>query len=100
MFLVVQYVDGASRFRRVCEVTAATGTGVALYGLLQFLRVDPLIWPSSAFGDRVFSTFGNPGLLGAYLIWPVLLGIGLMQKRGATNRNRIRGVVRSGRAGT
>jgi O-antigen ligase len=38
-----------------------------LYGASQYLGLDPFIW-KGAFGERVFSTFGNPNFFAAYLV--------------------------------
>jgi len=38
-----------------------------LYGLCQYVGLDPFVW-KGAWGGRVFSTFGNPNMLAAYLL--------------------------------
>jgi len=47
-------------------VLAATFIAV-FYGLIQFIELDPFIW-RGAFGDRIFSTFGNPNFFAAFLV--------------------------------
>jgi len=47
-------------------VLAATFISV-FYGLIQFVDFDPFIW-RRAFGDRIFSTFGNPNFFAAFLV--------------------------------
>jgi hypothetical protein len=76
-FLAVQLVDGSARMRRVCEVVVASGTLVALYALAQLANLDPLSWQAASFGARIFSTLGNPDVLGASLVLPFALALGL-----------------------
>ncbi|NIM03671.1 tetratricopeptide repeat protein [bacterium] len=54
-------------------ILAATFIAV-FYGLIQFMELDPFIW-KAAFGDRIFSTFGNPNFFAAFLVLvtPLLL---------------------------
>ena len=47
-------------------ILAATFIAV-FYGLIQFMELDPFIW-KGAFGDRIFSTFGNPNFFAAFLV--------------------------------
>ncbi len=47
-------------------ILAATFIAV-FYGLVQFMELDPFIW-RGAFGDRIFSTFGNPNFFAAFLV--------------------------------
>jgi tetratricopeptide (TPR) repeat protein len=47
-------------------ILAATFIAV-FYGLVQFIDLDPFIW-RRAFGDRIFSTFGNPNFFAAFLV--------------------------------
>lgn len=56
-----------ARRERLVSVLICTSVPVAVYGLLQGLGWDPVIW-TTGFGERVSSTLGNPIFLGAYLI--------------------------------
>ncbi|MFB0527651.1 MAG: tetratricopeptide repeat protein [bacterium] len=47
-------------------ILAATFIAV-FYGWVQFMELDPFIW-KAAFGDRIFSTFGNPNFFAAFLV--------------------------------
>lgn len=76
-FLALQYVDRAARVRRVCEVATLSGTVVAAYGLVSFAGFDPLVWRAQMFGAQLFSTMGNPDVMGAYLVLPLVMGLGL-----------------------
>ncbi len=53
-------------------------TAVSVYGIIQYLGLDPINWGSHAFGNaRVFSTLGNPNYLGSYLALSLPLALGL-----------------------
>ncbi|MQY53466.1 MAG: tetratricopeptide repeat protein [Firmicutes bacterium] len=47
-------------------ILAATFIAV-FYGLIQFMELDTFVW-KGAFGDRIFSTFGNPNFFAAFLV--------------------------------
>ena len=51
--------------RLLRALAAATGL-VAVYGMVQRLGLDPLPWVS-AYGDKVFSSLGNPNFAAAFL---------------------------------
>lgn len=55
------------KYLRALVVAAAGGWAVAaLYGLAQYLGLDPFVW-KGAWGDNIFSTAGNPDFFAAYL---------------------------------
>lgn len=59
------------------NIDIATSTGV------QAVALDPIRWGALPFeSNRAFSTFGNPDLLGGYLIFPfaITLGLALTEK--------------------
>jgi len=59
--------DSSEKVNRMFRwVLAATFIAV-FYGLVQFIDMDPFIW-RQAFGDRIFSTFGNPNFFAAFLV--------------------------------
>lgn len=78
-FLVVQMVDRPSRIRSLARTLAFSGLVVAGYGVLQYLGADPINWgtklPFEA--NRAFSTFGNPDLLGGYLVFPLAISVAM-----------------------
>ncbi|MCX8007104.1 MAG: O-antigen ligase family protein, partial [Coriobacteriia bacterium] len=83
-FVALQLVDRTSRLRSIARSIAIGGVLVAAYGVAQRLGIDPGLWGSLPFEQRrAFSTFGNPDLLGGYLIFPlaVSLGLALSEKR-------------------
>ncbi len=77
-FMALQVVDRPSRIRSLARTLAISGALVSFYGLLQFFGADPASWGSLPFEtNRAFSTFGNPDLLGGYLIFPLAITFGL-----------------------
>lgn len=75
-FLAIQYVRSAQALKSVAVAAAVSGSLVSLYGILQWMGVDLFVWVGDV-GDRVASTYGNPNLLGAYLIFPLAMALGL-----------------------
>jgi putative inorganic carbon (HCO3(-)) transporter len=77
-FLVVQLVDRPSRIRSITRTFLASSLIVAGYGALQSIGADPLRWGALPFEvNRAFSTFGNPDLLGGFLIFPLVISIAM-----------------------
>ena len=77
-FLIVQVVDRPSRIRSLARTLLISGVIVAGYGVLQSLGADPVRWGALPFEvNRAFSTFGNPDLLGGFLIFPLVISIGM-----------------------
>jgi O-antigen ligase/tetratricopeptide (TPR) repeat protein len=78
-FLVVQLADRQSRIRSIAKVLLISGGLVAFYGLLQYAGLDPVNWGSKLpfEANRAFSTFGNPDLLGGFLIFPLVVSVGM-----------------------
>jgi tetratricopeptide (TPR) repeat protein len=83
--IVVVEFRGWERHRRLMRWLLAAFGVVVFYGLVQFfdtrlfppgpgLGIDPFVW-RQAFGQRVFSSFGNPNFYGNFLvvITPILL---------------------------
>jgi O-antigen ligase len=84
-FLTVQMVDRPSRIRSIAHTIVVSGAVVSFYGMLQFFGLDPVNWGTQLPFEfnRAFSTYGNPDLLGGYLIFPlaVSLAMALTDKR-------------------
>lgn len=77
-FLVVQFADRPSRIRQIAQALFSSGIVVAGYGVLQSLGADPLQWGQLPFeANRSFSTYGNPDLLGGFLMFSTFISIGL-----------------------
>ncbi len=78
-FLVVQLADRPGRIRSLAHTLVVSGALVSFYGVLQFFGKDPISWGSTLPFEfqRAFSTFGNPDLLGGYLIFPLVLSLAL-----------------------
>ncbi len=77
-FLVLQYADRPSRIRTLAQTVFWAGVVVAGYGVLQSLGRDIVRWGKLPFEvNRAFSTYGNPDLLGGFLMFSVFISIGL-----------------------
>ncbi len=78
-FLVVQIVDRPSRIRSIARTFMFSSIIVAGYGVLQYLGLDPISWGANLpfEANRGFSTFGNPDLLGGFLIFPLAISVSL-----------------------
>lgn len=77
-FLVLQMADGPKRLRQLANTFFATGFLVAFYGVLQYLGKDFLEWGQLPFEvNRAFSTYGNPDLLGGFLMFSFFVSLGL-----------------------
>ena len=77
-FLVLQLADDAARVRRIAQTLFWSSVVVSAYGVLQFVGVDPVKWGTLPFeANRAFSTYGNPDLLGGFLIFSVTVALGL-----------------------
>lgn len=78
LFLVLQFSDRSKRVRQLAITFFASGVVVNFYGVLQFLGKDPLRWGPLPFEpNRAFSTFGNPDLLGGYVVMTLTISLGL-----------------------
>jgi O-antigen ligase len=76
-FLVLQLADNMQRIRTLAKSLFWSGSLVSLYGVMQYLGIDPITWGQLPFeARRAFSTYGNPDLLGGFLIFA--LGISLV----------------------
>lgn len=77
-FLVVQHADRPSRIKQLAQSLFWAGLFVAGYGALQSIGIDWLEWGGLPFeANRSFSTYGNPDLLGGFLMFGVFISIGL-----------------------
>ena len=82
-FLVLQFADGPSRVKALAQSLFASSIVVAGYGVLQRVGLDPIPWGALPFEQfRPFSTYGNPDLLGGYLMFslPIALGLALAEE--------------------
>ena len=77
-FLTLQMVDRPARIRSLARTLVIGGVLVALYGVVQYLGLDSASWGRLPFEtNRAFSTYGNPDLLGGYLIFPLAVSLAL-----------------------
>ncbi len=77
-FLVMQFADRPSRVKQLAQTLFWSGVVVAGYGVMQFLGMDIIQWNQLPFeARRAFSTYGNPDLLGGFLMFSTFVSIGL-----------------------
>ncbi|NTU70767.1 MAG: hypothetical protein HGB10_02960 [Coriobacteriia bacterium] len=78
-FLVLQFADRPSRVRTLAKSLFWSSFIVAGYGVLQFLGADPVKWGQLPFEpNRAFATYGNPDLLGGFLMFSLPIALGLV----------------------
>ena len=81
---MLQYADRPARVLTLARALFWSSVVVAGYGVLQYVGWDPVRWGVSSFeANRAFSTFGNPDLLGGFLVFsvPVALALALAERR-------------------
>jgi len=77
-FLGVQVLDSPRRLRSLAAAFVASGSLVALYGLVRSQGLVTVPEETLLFeSGRAFSTFGNPDMLGVFLLAPMVLALGL-----------------------
>jgi putative inorganic carbon (HCO3(-)) transporter len=82
-FLAVQFLDRLSHIRSLARTLFFSSIVVSGYGVMQYIGIDPLTWGKLPFeANRAFSTYGNPDLLGGFLVitLPIALGLALSEK--------------------
>jgi O-antigen ligase/Flp pilus assembly protein TadD len=68
-FVALQAFREQKHVRALIEIVSVVGATVSLYGIMQYLGLDPIAWGNTPFeARRSFSTFGNPDLLAGYLV--------------------------------
>ncbi len=78
-FLVIQHADRPSKIKTIAQTLFWSGAIVAGYGVLQSLGLDPAQWGQLPFENRrAFATFGNPDLLGGFLMFSTFVSLGLV----------------------
>ena len=83
-FLILQFADRPSRVRTLAQTLFWSGLIVTGYGVLQNIGADPVPWGTLPFeANRAFSTYGNPDLLGGFLMFslPITLGLVLSEDK-------------------
>lgn len=77
-FLATQLLDRVSRIRTLAKTLFWSGVVVNGYGVLQSLGADPARWGSLPFeATRAFSTYGNPNLLGGFIVFSLTVSLAL-----------------------
>jgi O-antigen ligase len=75
-FLTLQLADTLKRTRTLAKSLFWSGTLVSLYGVMQYLAIDPIKWGTLPFeARRAFSTYGNPDLLGGFLVFALAISL-------------------------
>lgn len=93
-FLAMQTFTSFKRLSTLSKTLTITGGLVSLYGVIQFLGLDPLPWATLPFEQRrSFSTFGNPDLLGGFLVILTPLAIVEFLKARDTKNNVFMGGI-------
>lgn len=90
--IVISEINTQEKLRRLTGWLIAATYVVTIYGIVQYLDfrffpsppepgLDPFVW-RQAFGQRVFSTFGNPNFFGDFLVvmGPVVLALFMRAK--------------------
>ncbi|HZD59454.1 MAG TPA: O-antigen ligase family protein, partial [Anaerolineae bacterium] len=91
-FLALQLFTGFDRLSKLSKTIVITGGLVSLYGVMQYVGLDPLKWATLPFEQRrSFSTFGNPDLLGGFLVILVPLAVAEFLKAKDARGNAIMG---------
>ncbi|OGW80352.1 MAG: hypothetical protein A2Z83_03125 [Omnitrophica bacterium GWA2_52_8] len=75
-FILTALAFSRRDLRKAVLMILGAWTVSVVYGFLQFLGLDPFVW-RGAFGDRIFSTLGNPTLFAAYSSLCVPLALSL-----------------------
>lgn len=77
-FLTLQMADRPSRIKQIAQALFWSGIFVGGYGLMQAFGKDILQWGTLPFEvNRSFSTYGNPDLLGGFLMFGTFVSLGL-----------------------
>lgn len=81
-FLVLQLATDQARVRTLARALFSVSIPVAAYGVLQYLELDPALWTLDAGAGRAFSTYGNPNILGGFLMFslPIALALALGER--------------------
>lgn len=53
----------------IYKAISISGLLVAVFGLIQYLGLDPYVWQESLLADRIISSLGQPNNLGAFLLF-------------------------------
>lgn len=82
-WMTIQLSDRVARVRDFAKTLFWSGVIVSAYGVLQYAGLDPIQWQQVIFESRAFSTYGNPVLLGGFLMFfvPVSAALALSEPR-------------------
>jgi O-antigen ligase len=82
LFRLARERNPGERYWAEIGITASVAL-VSIYGIVQRFNLDPLSWGKqlALYGGRVFSTIGNPVMLGGFLVLTLPVCLGLVMKR-------------------
>ncbi|HEY3375009.1 MAG TPA: O-antigen ligase family protein [Candidatus Aquicultor sp.] len=91
-FLVLQTFTDFKRLSLLSKTITLAGAFVSLYGIMQYVGLDPLPWATLPFEERrSFSTFGNPDLLAGFLVILVPFAVAEFLKARDAKENALMG---------
>jgi O-antigen ligase len=74
--LLIFHLDNQKKLKRLIFTVLWSSTLVSVYGILQYLALDPIAWNEPAYlTGRITSTLGQPNFLGQYLLLVVPLAV-------------------------
>jgi O-antigen ligase len=77
-FLATQCFDTQRSRREFAWVLVASAAALSVYSLIQYAGYDPISWGQGFFDtSRPSATFGNPTILGGFLVLPLALSVAL-----------------------
>ncbi|MDR0676354.1 MAG: tetratricopeptide repeat protein [Elusimicrobiota bacterium] len=81
-FIIASEYISLKKLQRLLFVIFLATLICAFYGFIQFLGLDYISW-KGAFGNRVFSTFGNPNFFSAFLVWttPIIISYIMLTRK-------------------
>ncbi|MCK4778298.1 MAG: O-antigen ligase family protein [Actinomycetia bacterium] len=81
-YLTANIIDSEKKLQRLCLFFLTSSFFVSLYGIFQSFGVEPLKGSVMILASgRSNSTFGNPSITGLFLIFSVLIGLGLFSSK-------------------
>ena len=92
-FVTASHLRTRGQLERTINVAIFASFPIALYGIIQYLGLDPLIW-SAEYQGRTTAQLGNPSFLGAYLIMLVPLTLVRLSLSVQRRRERQHGSLR------
>lgn len=84
LFLFAQLFRTKKTWRHTIQLTIGIGVAVSVYGILQKFGIDIIIHaPDEQFVGRAYSTFGQPNMMGQFLLIPLIAALIWIRKHPA-----------------